>query len=214
MPRLGRDLVSYLQVMGLTDEELAQASQRAESSLEWARQLLADGYPSPSLVWSVRAVEIFLKEFVLAAVYMRDNEEMTWERAVRKASALFEKLKWKNAFKKMNEEFGPLDPMLTRDGRDVLSVWDKEIVVARHNIVHGREEAAPEFAVLVFQWAEQILVQLKLRFITAGKHPLSDTFMETYRKVFEAHHGHPPPKADEAESLEEGNSDPCVQYLK
>lgn len=106
-------------------EDLTSASQRAEASLAWTRQLLEDGFPSPALVWAVRSVEIFLKEFVLAAVFAQEDSALSWDQAVRKSSKLFEKIKWRNAFRKMTEAFGPLDPMTTADGRDVLDVWGK-----------------------------------------------------------------------------------------
>lgn len=62
----------------------------------------------------------------------------------------------------------------------------------RHNIVHGRQEATPDLAVLVYQWAEQLIRQLKLRFVVAGRHPLADAFRDMYAVAFETHHGHPP----------------------
>jgi hypothetical protein len=138
-------------------------------------------------------VEIFLKEFVLAAVFAQEDSGVSWDQAVRRSSKLFEKIKWRNALRKMTEAFGPLDPMTTADGRDVLDVG-KEIVPTRHNIVHGREEASPEHATLVYQWAEQIIRQLKLRFVVAGKHPLADAFRDMYVTAFEGYHGHPPPE--------------------
>jgi hypothetical protein len=161
-------------------DDLINASKRSEASLTWAKLLIQDGYAGPALVWAVRSVEIFLKEFVLAALFLGVGETPDWKRAVRKASALFESLSWRKALAKMDQEFGPLDKMTTHDGRDALEVWEKGIVVARHNIVHGREEASAEQATLVIKYAEQLILQLKLRLIVARKHPFSDVFMTIY----------------------------------
>jgi len=177
-------------------DDLAKASKRAESSLRLARQLLDGGYPSPSLVWSVRAVEIFLKEFVLPSAFIGQKTNIRWERAVRKASKKFGTLKWDNAFKFMQDEFGPLDSLTTHDARDVLVVWNAEIVPRRHNIVHGKEEASADEAAHVMNWAEEIIKKLKLRLIVSGKHTFSDVFGQMYRDLFEQYHGHPPPEDD------------------
>lgn len=93
----------------------------------------------------------------------------------------------------MNDEFGPLDKMTTADGKDTLEIWEREIVPARHNIVHGREEPTPEYAIQVVQWAEQMIMQLKLRLIVSKKHPFGDVFAEIYEAARDAYHDPPPP---------------------
>ena len=178
--------------MAQSNKQLVAASQRASSSLQSARQLLSHGHPSAALVWAVRAVEIFLKEFVLADIYMQRDDSVTWEQAVRKASARFEKVKWRRALAEVDKEFGPLDPIKTADGRDVLIVWEKEIVPRRHNVVHGREEASALDAAMVVEWAAEIIKKLKLRLIVAGRHSLSEEFQKMYSEAFEAYHGRRP----------------------
>lgn len=155
--------------------------------MTWTKLLITEGFPGPAVVWAVRSVEIFLKEFVLTAVFLAEERDNDWERAVRKASKLFEKLKWQKAFAKMHEEFGPLDKMTTADGQDALEVWERVIVPSRHNIVHGREEPTAEYAIQVVQWAEQMIMQLKLRMIVSKKHPFSDVFAEIYEAARDAY---------------------------
>lgn len=157
--------------------------------MTWTTLLITEGFPGPAVVWAVRSVEIFLKEFVLTAVFLAEDNNHDWDRAVRKASKLFEKLKWHKAIARMNEEFGPLDKMTTADGHDALEVWEREIVPARHNIVHGREEPTAEYAIQVVQWAEQMISQLTMRLIVAQKHPFSGVFMEIYEAARDAYHG-------------------------
>ena len=165
------------------DSLLAASSKRSEASLALAKQLLAEGHSGPALVWAVRAVEIFLKEFVLPASFVSTDPHAEWERAVRKARNHFDTLKWDKAFKKINEAFGPLDPMQTESGRDASEVWNKNIVVARHHIVHGREEASLAEAAEAIRFADQLTLQLKLRLIVAGEHPLSDVFKSIYNQA-------------------------------
>lgn len=178
-------------------QELADASKRAEASLSCARGLLTAGFPSASLVWAVRSVEIFYKEFVLADLFMQGESQMTWDRAVRKASNLFESLKWDKAIRRIDKEFGPLDPMVTKDGKDLLLVWQREIVPDRHNIAHGRKEASPAHAAFALELGEQLILQVKLRLIVEGKHSFSETFKEIYEELFEAYHGRPQPKGED-----------------
>lgn len=178
-------------------DHLTEASQRSQASMTWTKLLITEGFPGPAVVWAVRSVEIFLKEFVLTAVFLTEDRDNDWDSAVRKASNLFEKLKWRKAIAKMNEEFGPLDKMTTADGEDALEVWEREIVPARHNIVHGREEPTPEYAIQVVQLAEQTIIQLKLRLIVAKKHPFGDVFAELYEAARNNYHGRASsPKAD------------------
>lgn len=164
---------------------LAHASQRAGASLETAKDLLQAGYPSPALVWAVRSVEIFLKEFVLSARYTAEG--VSWDRAFRKAGKLFDKLSWRNAFDEINEVFGPLDPMAGESGRDALDTWSAEVVPMRHNIVHGKAEATDHEADWAVAFAEQLILQLKLRLLVAGKHPFSEIFRHAYEAARLAH---------------------------
>ena len=163
--------------------KLGAASQKADASLQVAATLLEHGNPGPSLVWSVRGVEIFLKEFVLVGAFLEEGSQSDWDRAVRKASKMFEALSWKRALKEIDERFGPLDPMETEDGRDALAVWEKEIVPDRHNIVHGRTDASEERATWVILYAKQLVTQLKLRLVTAEKHIFSEVFLGAIREA-------------------------------
>lgn len=137
--------------------KLGLASKRADGSLEQAKDLLDNGQPGPALVWAVRSVEIFLKEFVLVASFVGDRAT-DWDKAVRKASNLFERLSWRKALTEIDNRFGPLDEMVTEDGRNALHVWEKEIVPARHNIVHGREDASMDHAAWVIGYAARIIM--------------------------------------------------------
>jgi hypothetical protein len=155
---------------------LMQASQRAAASLVTARGLLEAGYPSPAYVWAVRTIEIFVKEFMLLPYFLTESNG-DWTRAWREVKSTFESAKWTRAVRLVNEVYGPLDPMLTEDGRDVWDEWKRYVVSKRGALVHGVDEASAEEAALVVQWADQMITQLKLRLIVARRHPFHDIFM-------------------------------------
>jgi hypothetical protein len=55
----------------------------------------------------------------------------------------------------------------------------------RGTIVHGEHEGDREAAQAVLGYAEQLILQLKLRLLTSGKHPFSDVFTEQLRRVWD-----------------------------
>jgi hypothetical protein len=98
---------------------LRAAQYRLHSSLTVARELLEAGFVGPSLVWSVRSVEIFLKYFVLTPIYYaQSGGGSDWTKAVKKASTKFGSSSWAGAMKEVEKACGPLDPMLMEDGED------------------------------------------------------------------------------------------------
>lgn len=155
-----------------SEDFLKATSRKVGDSLRVARELLDLDYPSPALIWAVRAVEVFYKEFLLAPHFFEGD----WQQAVRKASKLFGSSNWNKAIAKVDEVFGPLDEMVTDLGNDALDVWIREIVRLRGDVVHGRVNADPDTARLAVDYAEQLVTQLKLRVIVSQKHPFADAF--------------------------------------
>lgn len=163
---------------------LRAAQHRLQSSLTLARDLLASGFSGPSLTWSVRSVEIFLKYHVLAPMYYAESSDgRDWAKAVKKASSKFGSSSWAGAMKEVERKIGPLDPMLMEDGEDAYAYWRKQPVVYRGRIVHGELEGDREAAEAVLAYAEQMIVQLKLRLLVSESHPFSEVFKEQLRRV-------------------------------
>lgn len=156
--------------------------------MEIARRLLENGLWAPAVVWTVRSVEIFFKEFLLAPSYLTDVDG-NWSKAVTRASRLFGSSEWVKAFRRIDEVYGPIAPMLMEDGSDAYRYWHGPIVRFRGEIVHGASDADEKDARPVYAYAEQLMLQIKLRMITGGIHPLRDEFMSAYRVAFAAYHG-------------------------
>ena len=65
-----------------------------------------------------------------------------------------------------------------RFGRRCLERLENRVIPRRGDIVHGWVEApSTEETALVLLWAKQLMDQLRLRLIAAGKHPLHDLFV-------------------------------------
>lgn len=156
--------------------------------MEIARRSLDNELWAPAIVWTVRSVEIFVKEFLLAPSYLA-TVDGNWLKAVKKARRLFGSSEWAKAFRRIEEVYGPITPMLMEDGSDAYRYWHGPIVRFRGELVHGASEADEDDARPVLAYAEQLLLQLKLRMIVARSHPLHDEFMSAYRVAFEDYHG-------------------------
>lgn len=158
---------------GRLDLIFRTAVARSNASLAVARALQDAGFASPSYVWAVRSVEVYVKEVMLLPIFLEQHDG-DWRRAQRKIRDTFGSGHWRRAVRAVDEAYGPLDPMLTEDGKDVWDVWSTTVVAFRGDIVRGTAEASAEAAVVVLQWAEQMMDQLPLRLIVASKHPLHD----------------------------------------
>jgi hypothetical protein len=55
--------------------------------MTWTKLLMAEGFPGPAVVWAVRSVEIFLKEFVLTTVFVAEDRDNDWERGFAKPAS-------------------------------------------------------------------------------------------------------------------------------
>jgi hypothetical protein len=163
---------------GRLDGLVRTAIAHSKSSLSEAQALLEAGFPSPSYVWAVRSVEIFMKEVMLLPLFLEQHDG-DWRRAWRRTRKTFGSGNWRQAISEVDAAYGPLDPLLTEDGADVWDVWSTVVVGRRGDIVHGVAGASGDEAAAVLQWAEQMLIQLPLRLIVARKHPLHDFFMAT-----------------------------------
>ena len=130
---------------------------------------------------AMRSLEIFVKETTLLPLLL---EAATNTFGRRLASCLGSTEghvwlgKWDRALRLVGQAYGPLAPMMTDSGEDVWSVWKNRVIPAGGDIVHGWVEApSTEETTLVLLWAKQLMDQLRLRLIAAGKHPLHDLFV-------------------------------------
>lgn len=184
---------------GRLDGLVRTATAYSKSSLAEAQALLEAGFPSPSYVWAVRSVEIYLKEVMLLPLFLEQHDG-DWRRAWRSIRNTFGSGNWRRAIREVDSAYGPLDPLLTEDGADVWDVWSTVVVGRRGDIAHGIAEASADEAASVLQWAEQMLIQLPLRLIVARKHPLHDFFTATLEAARSALSNAPveavPPAAD------------------
>lgn len=161
------------------DVTLQAAFQRAQASGDQAQALLDAGFPEPAYVWAFRSVEIFVKEVMLLLLFLEevpegDDFDEVWAEARRRTEDTFNSGRWDNALKKVDEVYGPLEPMVTDDGRDVWQVWKSVALPRRGDIVHGRPvaEVTADEAALLLLWSSQMRGQLSMRLVVAGKHPV------------------------------------------
>src|SRR6185312_14255053 len=103
----------------------------ARARLE-AQRLLDTGFPGPSLVWSVRAAETLMRDFVLTPYFIEQGFE--WEQAMRKGSKVLADSSWTRAFAKVEEWYGPFDEPLMADGSNAWTYWSGAIVRRRGDI--------------------------------------------------------------------------------
>jgi hypothetical protein len=161
---------------GRLDRLLRTAIIRARASLTFARRLLAANFPGPAYVWAVRSIEIFVKELMLLPLFLEQTDG-DWNTAWIRVRDTFGAGKWNRTVRVIEESYGPLDPMLTETGEEVWSLWKSVIVRYRGDIVHGMADPPADEAEQVVAWADQLITQLTLRLIVAGKHPLHDLFV-------------------------------------
>lgn len=162
-------------VGGELDLIISAAVRRYRESLDTAKKLAESEYYSPAFVWAVRSVEIFIKEVILLPLYL-ERLEGDWDEAWRQVRLTFRSGKWGPALNVIDQEYGPLDAMVTDDGRDVWTEWKSKIVSQRGDVVHGAGDANLDNAKTIIVWAEMITMQVTLRLIAAKKHPLHDLF--------------------------------------
>lgn len=144
-------------------------------------------------MWSVRSIEIFVKEVMLLPLFLEEAPEgewdAVWDHAWTRLRALFQNGWWKPALRKIDEVYGPLDRMRTEDGKDLWQVWTSAVVPRRGDLVHGKppsseaEVITKDEAGVIVGWAGQMMDQLILRLIAAKKHPLHDLFVAAIEKA-------------------------------
>jgi hypothetical protein len=160
---------------GQLDQIIQAAIRRSRASAEDARGLLDAQLPGPAYVWAVRSVEIYVKEVMLLPLFLAKSDG-DWDGSWRRVRETFRSGKWNRALRTIDESYGPLATMTTDDDRDVWDVWKSVVTNYRGEIVHGfRDPTIPE-AEIVVAWANQMIGQLSMRLIAAGKHPLADLF--------------------------------------
>lgn len=168
--RVGREIGGRLDIV------IRSAISRSRSSHDEAQRLLNSGFYSPSFVWSVRSVEIFVKEVCLLPIYFEETGDFntSW----RRVRLTFGSSKWQSAMKVVEETYGPFEEMITEDGENVWEVWKTVFVRKRGEVAHGRTEAGEDLARLAVQWADQFRSQFTMRLIAAGQHPLASLFVQ------------------------------------
>lgn len=178
------------------DVTLQAAFQRAQASADQAQGLLDAGFPEPAYVWAFRSVEIFVKEVMLLPLFLEeipgedDDFDEVWAEARRRIEDTFGSGRWDNALRKVDEAYGPLDPMSTEDGRDVWQVWKSEALPRRGDIVHGKPlavEVTADEASQLLLWSSQLRGQLSMRLVVARKHPVSDLVIALFERGREAY---------------------------
>ena len=162
---------------GELDKIIRAAFAQVRTSLDTARSLLASNFYGPAYVWAVRSVEVYLKEVVLLPLFLETNDG-DWVRARKSIRKLFSSGNWSRAIKKIEEEYGPFDPMLTEDNKNVWDIWKQTIVGRRGDTVHGLVDTQRSETEIVVKWAEMMTEQLSMRLIAAGRHPLSDMILQ------------------------------------
>lgn len=165
---------------------LATAHTRAQASVDEAEQLLDAGFPEPALVWAVRGVEIYFREFLLAPLLL-DEHGNDWLAALRAAGKILGSGNWTKAYKRLESITGPLDDMVTDFGGNAWSHWKKRGVGLRGSVVHGDwlsepDGASDEDARWAIAYARQLMEQLTLRVIVTGKHPAADLLLDAARR--------------------------------
>lgn len=167
-------MVDPMKIEAQIDLILKETSDLTQMSLDTSKRLLDLGFFGPSVVWSVRGVEVFFKNFLLLPHFLKKSGDL--EKAQRSANRYFGSGKWKQSVALVNQVFGPLDPMTTLGGHDAMETWIKDVVWARGEVVHGRKECHRKVAEWALEYADQLVRQIKLRLITSEKHPLSENF--------------------------------------
>ncbi len=163
------------------DVILQAAIRRSQALADEAQAHLDRGFHEPAYVWAFRSVEIYVKDAMLLPLYLEEipdgDWDAVWAEAWRRIEKVFKNGRWTPALARIDEVYGPLEPMRAEDGRDVWQVWKSEIVRRRGDIIHGRplaERVTQDEAATVMLWANQMRDQLAMRLVVAGKHPLHD----------------------------------------
>lgn len=154
------------------------ALKRAEAERLMARRLHEMGLYSQSLVWSVRATEILVRDALVAPRFV--GEGQTIPLAIRSASRILGTSNWERAFARIEEWYGPFDDALTEDAEDAWRVWSARIVKRRGDLVHGRlvPPATEDESDRVLRFADRMATWFPQRLLVAGKHPLNHAFRE------------------------------------
>lgn len=165
-------------------DHLRVAYTRAAAARQEAINLLEAGFPGPSLVWSVRASEILIRDFVLAPHFMLEG--LPWERSMKLGAKTLGDSNWKKAFIKAEEWFGPFDQPLTTDDRNAWDAWDRDFVRIRGAVVHGRpirRDVSTDEARLAHGYAGRMATWYAQRFLTSEKHPIGIEFREALAEI-------------------------------
>jgi HEPN domain-containing protein len=151
---------------------LGASYSRAARARDDARRLLDAGYPSAAFVWSVRAAEILLRDFVLTPHFLEQGCD--WDEAMDKGSDVLGSSNWDRAFAKAEEWYGPFDRPLTEADRNAWKFWAKKVVPRRGELIHGRPvaDASAKEAAEAIDFAERMATWFSQRFMfSSTRHP-------------------------------------------
>jgi hypothetical protein len=103
-----------------------------------------------------------------------------WRKARDKGSGVLGSNRWAQAFAKADEWCGPFDKALTTDDRDAWTVWIKDAVPLRHQIVHGELVDMPQVQVVTdaIAFVDRLISWWTQRLVTSDRHPAGQEFRE------------------------------------
>ena len=151
---------------------------RAEDARTEARTLNGLGFHNAAVVWTVRAAEMFMREYVLTPHFLEEGDE--WPRAMRRASNELGSSNWVRAFALVQQWWGPFPRATVVDGTGAWDVWTRVALRRRGDIVHGRavtditQDAADE----AIRFVDAMSVYYQRTFLTSERHPMGALFRE------------------------------------
>lgn len=159
------------------EEVIRTAQARTRNSLAEAQALAEAGHWDASFVWGARALEIYYREVLILPLYLAQGEpfDSALERAVNVM-----KPGWDRAHRELVGLLGkPVEPMLMDDDSDAWTYWTETVPDLRNAIVHGRPGvgASQRLARELLDFVWTMTLQLTLRMVTSGSHPLHDVVM-------------------------------------
>jgi hypothetical protein len=114
-----------------------------------------------------------MRDFLLAPYFYEQGESLS--DALDRGSRVLGSNRWRRAFRRVEEWYGPFDAPLTETGEDAWKVWLDVCVERRHGLVHGNavEEATGEEAAEVLGYADRIATWYAQLLFVSGKHPMA-----------------------------------------
>lgn len=170
---------------------LPLAIRNTNQSLDTARKLLTDGFPSPAFVWAVRSAEIFLREALLFPIWFAETGDV--EHSFREVRRSFgDGGRWNLSIRRVREAYGlegDDHDALTDSGEDAFAAWTRDFVGPRGEIVHGRTEADDYMAETAIAFTDRMREWFTIRVVASDRGPFAGTLREIFeqaRSLYEA----------------------------